>query len=137
MANDTTEDPKHPKIQFPSVELCPQCRPIRNNEDARFETKSIIDFFLQYYNKENIDISSVYSYKVDENESNADSRQSQRGKHHPRIMVELNETDSHSFFGIVPAIFQDISFYLIIGIVLIVFIGRRRYCRWKQKRHTI
>ena len=49
LAGDDTEDPKFPKIQFPSAEDCPKCR----NDEGNFEESEILDFMKSRYSLEN------------------------------------------------------------------------------------
>ncbi|XP_054720800.1 sulfhydryl oxidase 1-like [Uloborus diversus] len=60
LAGDLTEDPSHPKVQFPTPEMCPKCR----IEDSEFMEKiqwdegSVLRFLQHFYNREKI-LSSV------------------------------------------------------------------------------
>ncbi|EDV42569.1 uncharacterized protein Dana_GF18057 [Drosophila ananassae] len=50
LSGDATEDPKFPKIQFPSSEDCPSCR--TNNSD--WHTGEVLQYLKDLYNKENL-----------------------------------------------------------------------------------
>lgn len=50
LAGDVTEDPEHPKIQFPSVSKCPECRSAR----GAWNLPSVYQYLLNMYKKENI-----------------------------------------------------------------------------------
>ena len=49
LAGDATEDPSHPKIQFPSKNMCPTCR-----KSKVFSTKPTLKFLLKFYSPNNI-----------------------------------------------------------------------------------
>jgi len=57
---DTTEDPLHPKVQFPSYEACPSCRVeaaagLRFNiSDDLWREDKVLTYLLRYYGKEYI-----------------------------------------------------------------------------------
>ncbi|XP_060571223.1 sulfhydryl oxidase 2-like isoform X2 [Ruditapes philippinarum] len=46
---DQSEDPKHPKIQFPSKELCPEC-----HNGGKWNDKNVLEFLLSFYGRVNI-----------------------------------------------------------------------------------
>ncbi|KAM3969032.1 sulfhydryl oxidase 1 [Aphomia sociella] len=50
LAGDVTEDPEHPKIQFPAVANCPECRSAR----GAWNLPSVYQYLLKVYKKENI-----------------------------------------------------------------------------------
>ncbi|XP_067009064.2 sulfhydryl oxidase 1 isoform X2 [Anabrus simplex] len=50
LAGDMTEDPQHPKVQFPTRESCPACR----SSDGRWVKKQVLIFLKQMYSKKNI-----------------------------------------------------------------------------------
>ncbi|XP_050683045.1 sulfhydryl oxidase 1-like isoform X1 [Leptidea sinapis] len=50
LAGDVTEDPKYPKIQFPSVERCPQCRLAR----GAWNLAAVYEYLRKIYDAENI-----------------------------------------------------------------------------------
>ncbi|KAJ2954451.1 hypothetical protein O0L34_g2727 [Tuta absoluta] len=50
LAGDATEDPVHPKIQFPSVYQCPQCRHI----NGAWKLPDVYNFLLSYYSSQRI-----------------------------------------------------------------------------------
>lgn len=57
---DASEDPLHPKVQFPSYEACPSCRVtaaigIRYNvSDNQWHEDRVLTYLLRYYGKEHI-----------------------------------------------------------------------------------
>ncbi|CAG4929957.1 unnamed protein product [Parnassius apollo] len=50
LAGDITEDPKHPKIQFPSVSKCPECRLAR----GAWNLPAVYQYLQNMYGSENI-----------------------------------------------------------------------------------
>ncbi|BFZ20202.1 hypothetical protein BsWGS_23241 [Bradybaena similaris] len=58
---DISEDPKHPKIEFPCDKMCPQCR-IKTDADTKvsWDMEKVVEFLVSFYS-ENI----VSSQKLD------------------------------------------------------------------------
>lgn len=50
--NDASEDPVHPKIQFPSEEMCKDCR----DKDGSWNRKVVLQFLKNHYGVDNIRI---------------------------------------------------------------------------------
>lgn len=50
LAGDVTEDPEHPKLQFPSVVQCPECRKARGD----WNLDAVYDFLQRIYSAANI-----------------------------------------------------------------------------------
>ena len=46
---DQSEDPEHPKIQFPSKQLCPEC-----HDGNKWNDKNVLEFLLSFYGRVNI-----------------------------------------------------------------------------------
>ncbi|CAF0743247.1 unnamed protein product [Rotaria sordida] len=60
LRNQITEDPKHPKLQFPSKKLCPTCQSMnKKNIYNEYIISKTINFLVEYYSKENIDVSLI------------------------------------------------------------------------------
>lgn len=56
LSGDITEDPQHPKIQFPSPEMCPSCR-LKAEEDSDeiiWDEVQVLRFLRHFYGKQNI-----------------------------------------------------------------------------------
>ena len=56
---DETEDPRHPKIQFPGPSACPTCRhgngPFdRFNNESNWNIPAVLDYLREFYGRENI-----------------------------------------------------------------------------------
>jgi len=49
LAGDTTEDPAHPKLAFPTREQCPSCAP-----DGVYDDTAVLDFLRGFYGRENL-----------------------------------------------------------------------------------
>ncbi|XP_006819345.1 sulfhydryl oxidase 2-like [Saccoglossus kowalevskii] len=49
--NDPSEDPKHPKIQFPPSDHCPSCREYAEDE---WKQNEVLGFLKEYYHQKNI-----------------------------------------------------------------------------------
>ncbi|KAJ7339518.1 flavin-linked sulfhydryl oxidase [Desmophyllum pertusum] len=59
LAGDRSEDPKHPKIQFPSQDLCEECRLPDSNSDSdeiRWNEAVVLEFLKNHYGVDNIRI---------------------------------------------------------------------------------
>ncbi|CAF4990604.1 unnamed protein product, partial [Rotaria sp. Silwood1] len=55
-----TEDPKYPKVQFPSKKLCTTCQSMnKDNTSNEYIMSKTIDFLVEYYSKENMDTSLI------------------------------------------------------------------------------
>jgi hypothetical protein len=48
LAGDQTEDPAHPKVQFPTIQMCPNCY-----IDSKFDNASVLEFLVNRYTAEN------------------------------------------------------------------------------------
>lgn len=67
--NDVSEDPQHPKIQFPSIKDCPQCHledssgpEADPDQTPEFNSSAVMLFLIRFYGKDNIvqDVSVTY-----------------------------------------------------------------------------
>ena len=131
LQNDITEDPKHPKVLFPSADLCPTCQPSSTSSDHEFDQSNTIQFLLQFYSKDNIDSSSVEESQILE----------QKGK--PSLdeysMLELSHSASEtSFFSsLIVSIKHHFLLYALAALVIIAVVLRRRHCKLKRKRYTL
>jgi len=130
---DETEDPKYPKIQFPPKDLCPNCH--SNNQN--FDLSNILKFLLQYYSKENIDLSSVNNLTI-----SADNKEVLKPRHERKSlieqysMIELNDVSKEKS-GFIISTIRGFPLYFLISIVIIGFLVRRKYCKGKIKRYTL
>jgi hypothetical protein len=132
---DETEDPKHPKIQFPPENLCSDCQ--STNKDQKFDLTNTIEFLLRFYSKENLDLSSVENFSIShENKDDVKDRKSFKEQY---SMIELNDesTVKSGFIRFTTSIIRRFPFYFLISFVIIVFFARRRYCKGKRKRYTL
>ncbi|CAF2495206.1 unnamed protein product [Rotaria sp. Silwood2] len=137
---DDTEDPQHPKIQFPSESLCPNCRLTNDNSDNNFDLSNTINFLLQHYSKDNIDLSSVENFIITH-----DSKQNliPRREHGTSLdqysMIEItNEsTQTSGLIRSIISMIQRFPLYSFILLVIIIIFVRRRYYKGKRKRYTL
>jgi hypothetical protein len=132
---DETEDPKYPKIQFPSADLCSNCH-INNNFDA----SNTLDFLLHYYSKANIDLSSVENFSISlDNKEDAIPRHDRKASLEQYSMIEINNdsTKKSGLIRFLTSVVQRFPFYFFISFVIIIFVARSRYCRGKRKRYTL
>ncbi|CAF3443271.1 unnamed protein product [Rotaria sp. Silwood1] len=61
-----TEDPKYPKVQFPSKKLCTTCQSMnKDNTSNEYIMSKTIDFLVEYYSKENMDTSLILNNGLD------------------------------------------------------------------------
>lgn len=114
LSGDVTEDPEHPKIQFPSQFQCPVCQ---TNETSKKNNVETMNFLLQFYSKENIDMSfnvsssSVIPFKL------------------TKKIKKISENKS----------FSSVLFLLLVIFLLVVFVfcRQRSSCREKRQRYTL
>jgi hypothetical protein len=133
---DETEDPKHPKVQFPSEHLCPKCR-LRGNE---FNIPATITFLRRYFSKENLDTTAVENYvqTLDQNDPSRSDRR-RKASIDQYSMIEIN-TDAKRKSGLVRFLVTSVQrfpLYFLISFLIVAFLARRRYCRAKRKRYTL
>ena len=114
---DSTEDPEHPKIQFPSKYLCSKCHSLNEND---FNIANTIDFLVQYYSKENIDFSL--------SEEKASS-----------IEIDNKSIEQYRSFRSIVSSIGHLHVYLFVWFVvmIIIIIVRRQYGNKKRKRYTL
>jgi hypothetical protein len=63
---DSTEDPEHPKIQFPSKKMCPKCYfdgPTKDDGKPNWDEGSVLNFLKKYYFPGNIHKNPLHSVK--------------------------------------------------------------------------
>jgi hypothetical protein len=56
LSGDPTEDPHHPKVQFPSREACPRCYNAVNstNDEPSWNEEEVLNFLLTFYGASHI-----------------------------------------------------------------------------------
>ena len=62
LQGDHTEDPLHPKIQWPSIEACPSCWQIirgRYGSAVRWKEEEVLSYLLEFYSANNIEGDTV------------------------------------------------------------------------------
>ena len=126
---DITEDPKHPKVQFPSKYLCTTCRSIINN---KYDIPNMIDFLIKYYSKENMDTSLVL------NKTHNPKDLLNRKDYIISKMDYNNETiERFDLLRFFPTIVQRFPSYTFIVFIIIIALFRHRHCKAKRKRYTL
>lgn len=96
-------------------------------------------FLLQYYSKENIDLSSVEVLATsDERNEKVETQSRTAAVVDKYSMIEISEEPSHNtgFIWSIISLVQRFPFYFIILIIILIFL-RRRYCKGKRKRYTL
>ena len=74
---DVTEDPEHPKVQFPPWEMCPSCHGEKKGDDAiQWNEPAVLQFLKALYSKDNIH-SDIPGGKTDKDEE-AEGKQRRR-----------------------------------------------------------
>ncbi|GFS47610.1 sulfhydryl oxidase 1 [Nephila pilipes] len=55
LSGDITEDPKYPKIQFPSTSACPKCQMInKDNDEIMWNKALVLQYLHTFYGRKNI-----------------------------------------------------------------------------------
>lgn len=124
------EDPQYPKVQFPPATMCSKCRITEEDTEHQFDLTATVEFLLQFYSKENIDLSMVQT----------SIRLEELGKHaEEHVMLELNDRSGSrsGFFGFLKTIFGGSSFYFFFVLVIVIILIRKRHCKSKIKRYTL
>lgn len=132
LAGDRSEDPKHPKIQFPSIDLCEECRlPQSNNGDeVHWNEGVVLEFLKNHYGVDNIRIkkpSATSSPGLDD--ADIVSKQTKRHFVTHLTMIGLNSLDASMCLILYSAIALAV-------IALYVYFIRRRRRTVKLRVHT-
>lgn len=132
LAGDRSEDPKHPKIQFPSKDLCEECRlPQSNNGDeVHWNEGVVLEFLKNHYGVDNIRIkkpSATSSPGLDD--ADIVSKQIKRHFVTHLTMIGLNSLDASMCLILYSAIALAV-------IALYVYFIRRRRRTVKLRVHT-
>ncbi|CAF1293407.1 unnamed protein product [Adineta ricciae] len=127
---DITEDPKYPKVQFPSKFLCPTCKIINTNE---FDISNTMDFLLHYYSESNIDSTLISK------ESHHSDNSSNRPEDLISKMEFIDETADRSvIIRYLPDIVQQYPLNaFLLFLILVIGISRYRHCKAKRRRYTL
>ena len=112
---EASEDPKHPKVQFPSQYLCTNCHLKENRTE--FDQTLTIDFILEYYSKENID-----TPLLTEKKGSSESVEP--------VISKIEYIDQ-------PAFISRYSMYTCVVVFIVLILIRRRYCKAKRERYTL
>lgn len=80
---DISEDPEHPKIEFPSDKMCPQCR-IKASADAdtkvSWDMEKVLEFIVSFYSENIASSQTLESFQAS-------------GKHNGNLAVNKREID--------------------------------------------
>ncbi|CAF1093850.1 unnamed protein product [Adineta steineri] len=129
LRGDVTEDPKYPKVQFPSKYLCPQCQIINANA---YDVENTINFLVRYYSEKNIDSTLVL------NESQDNENVQNRQDYIISKVESHNETKDHfNLFPLFPSTIPSFPLYSFIVFIVVIGLLRYRYCKAKRKRYTL
>lgn len=131
---DTTEDPEHPKVQFPSVAQCPDCHAISDNGTDFWNDPEVAKFLRRMYAAENIVDDSIA--RVATNTTRGPDREGDRGftsilkslaRQHDRFdsILSLTRLDINLCF----------AFYVVCAFVLVALY--LRFCRRCKLAHVI
>ena len=130
LAKDESEDPDHPKIQFPDNEICEDCNYARNTEHVAWNHEVTIQFLKNHYGVDNIRIKERDSSFPPELEDSDTVRKSAR----PIIVnvfgIGMNSIDTSMCLVLYTAIA-----ILFIGLY-IYFIRKRRKGFLKMRVHA-
>lgn len=83
LSGDITEDPKHPKLQFPTSEQCPSCHTSSGDAKDGFDENEVLAFLQNVYTKGNL-IPDSARLKIDDEKNddiNEDLEDFYRQKH--------------------------------------------------------
>lgn len=122
---DTSEDPIHPKIQFPSEELCPSCR----DDKGEWKEDTVLRFLKDHYGLHNIRL------KPKANDLPAELQDSDQVRIAPSLLstaftLGLNRYDTSLCLVVYTAI------GLVFVALYVYFIRRRRRRPYKHHIHT-
>lgn len=133
LAGDRSEDPKHPKIQFPSKDLCEECRLPRsdNDDEIQWNDAVVLEFLKNHYGVDNIRIKKPPATSSPGLED-ADivSKHSKRHFVTHLTMIGLNSLDASMCLILYSAIALAV-------IALYVYFIRRRRRTVKLRVHTL
>lgn len=130
LAGDITEDPQHPKIQFPSPSMCPNCRLRNENSDEiKWDQVQVLRFLRYFYGKQTIVI-------TDEDGSNMKHQSSQTNGNSSMVIslknVSFYENWSFQWFTSTD-ISLCVSLYLVSALLLVLIFLLFRQRRRRKK----
>lgn len=126
---EITEDPKHPKIQFPSKYLCATCQSMSATKTMKkYNLSNTVNFLLEYYSKKNIDTSLVIEKYY--GEENLLSRQE---RFLSEIEHSVEKKRSFSLLQLALNATQHFSFYIVVALSVILVLFRHRYLKPRKR----
>ena len=131
LAGDRSEDPKHPKIQFPSKDLCEECR-YGDDDDGKVQWNEgvVLEFLKNHYGVDNIRIKRSPARSAPELEdTDLVSKQSKRHFVTHLNVIGLSSIDASMCLILYSAIAMAV-------IALYVYFIRRRRRTVKLHVHT-
>jgi len=139
LSGDITEDPKHPKIQFPSRAMCPRCRIEENGNEIVWDKAIVLRFLLHFYGKEYIvhDDESTGDLKIKDDNQSSENEDSGNSS----MVILFNNVSFFDKWQFRWFTFADfslcISLYLVSALLLVIIflIFRQRRRRKKVKRY--
>ncbi|CAF0981773.1 unnamed protein product, partial [Didymodactylos carnosus] len=146
LRGDLTEDPLHPKLQFPPIALCKQCHESDKDNDTLFNKDRTIEFLLKFYSKDNIDTSNLTIISHDQHQKKEDLSHGERFKKmikktgDDRINDVLDSFSKYNtrtmFFSRITTI-KHFKLYCIFTCLALVIFLRYKFCKVKKKRYTL
>lgn len=121
LSNDPTEDPRFPKIQFPSPERCPKCRDSNN----RWDESNILKYLTSVYHQDNLNYlgSNTKLYSPDESDLLGKGAVKSETAHH---LSPKKQSKDFNIFDISLCVTLYVVSALICVAVCLKFILRRR-----------
>lgn len=110
LKGDETEDPMHPKVQFPTDVQCPNCR-VAMDDNNQWDLTNVFEFLLSHYSPEKIMVTdeskssaalslqpdAVDSPRLDNDYQNKDTIRKRDVRYYDREAEKLSKFDSSNF----------------------------------------
>ncbi|CAF1366680.1 unnamed protein product, partial [Didymodactylos carnosus] len=144
---EISEDPLHPKLQFPPIPLCKQCHKLDKDDVTSFNKDRTIEFLLEFYSKDNIDSSNLTDFQqqsirklrsrqkwkqINENDGNINNIPDENSDNELSKYIKKS-----SLFGTTTMLLKHFKIYFIVTCFVFVIFLRYRFCKVKKKRYTL